>query len=329
MLSGTGPDPERPRGGCGRRPSRGRRPGRPRRSAPAARASPGAGSGEIAIGPAAPCQGGAAEVAVGLDRPEPGQPALPAVAVDQRVPLVVVLGVAAQGDRPVGDRRAPHHPPARHVDDARRGAGAGQVAPVVGLLDDAVRVGERRRPRARAGSGARPRAARPRRRGPRRGAPPRRSRPCRRRRRRPARPSRAARRPPSISRVCPVMKLAASLSRKTIGQAASATVPEPPERRLGHQALAQGRVGRHQARDHLGGDGARGDRVAEHPGRAELDGQRARERVEGGLGGVVGPDVGQPGEPGDRAQVDDPPAPAGLDQGPPDRPRQRRRRPAG
>jgi len=59
-------------------------------------------------------------------------------------------------------------------------------------------------------------------------------------------------------------------------------------------------------------------------GHPQLDRQRARERVEGGFAGVVGADVGQPGEAADRAHVDDPPAGAGLDQGPADRARERR-----
>ena len=98
--------------------------------------------------------GGVAEVAVGLDRPEPRQPAVPPPAVHQVVPLVVVLGVAAQGDRPVRDRRPPHHPAAGDVHDPRGRPRPRQVPPVVGLLDDPVGVGELRRPRPRPVVGA-------------------------------------------------------------------------------------------------------------------------------------------------------------------------------
>src|SRR5262245_45796069 len=90
-----------------------------------------------------------AEVEVALDRTEPREPRLPAVAVDMLGPLVVVLGLAAEGDGAVRDRGAADDPPARHVDEPGRGAGLGEEAPVVGLADDAVGVGELRRPRVR------------------------------------------------------------------------------------------------------------------------------------------------------------------------------------
>ena len=90
------------------------------------------------------------ELEVALDGAKPREEGLPAPALGVLGPLVVVLGEAAQGDRPVGHRGAPHHPPAGHVDHARGGPGLGQVPPVVGLADDPVGVGELCGPRPRA-----------------------------------------------------------------------------------------------------------------------------------------------------------------------------------
>ena len=100
-------------------------------------------------GPVVAVVGLVAEVRVGLDEPEPRQHGLPVEPRRKGGPVVVVLGQAAQGDGRVGDRGAPHHLPAWHVHTTRRGPGLCREAPVVGLLDDAVRVRQLGRPLAR------------------------------------------------------------------------------------------------------------------------------------------------------------------------------------